>query len=97
MLFKLLHTIENKNLKESQISSLINIVNSDENILNYETMLRFGKAAAYLTFFIKEVYEFWNVNSEDRQLIFQIRSKNLEVENLKKEKDNLDCILKKHI
>jgi hypothetical protein len=60
-------------------------------------MLQYGNAAAYLTFFLKEVYEFWNVNSEERQLIFQIRSKNLDVENLKKEKDNLDYIIKKHI
>lgn len=96
MLFKLLHTIENKNLKENQISSIINIVESDKSILNYEAMLQYGKAAAYLTFFVKEVYEYWDVNPVDRQMILEIRSKNLEVENLKKEKDTLDYIINKH-
>jgi hypothetical protein len=65
----------------------------DKNLLDYATVMKLNKAAAFLTFIVKEVYEYLNLKTDDGALIFDVRNKYFEVEVLKKDLDSLNTHL----
>jgi len=80
-------------LQKRQIRLIKEIVEKNKNVLNYGFVLQQSKAASYITFFLIELYDYYNLKTEDGVDVFDVRNKNIEVERLEKQL----CILRNHI
>ena len=80
-------------LQQRQIRLINKIIENNRNLLNYGIVLQHSKAASYITFFLIEICDYYNLKTEDGVDVFDVRNKSIEMERLEKQQ----CILRNHI
>jgi hypothetical protein len=79
----------NLTLNTEQYTKIIEIIEMNKQILNSAYVLRFNKIASYITFIIKEIYDYITLRTEDGLLLLNLKKKYHE---LKKMRDFLKKI-----
>jgi hypothetical protein len=93
--FKILETLfqnvicNNLLLSNDQISKIISIVEKTENVLNPTYILKSCKVIAYVTFIIKEIYEYLTVKAHDGTPILYLRKHRNNLKKLKEKYSKL--------
>lgn len=92
MIFKTLRQ-QKLSFSRKQYEKINQIVDLDKGVLNYGIVIKLNKAAAFLTFVTKEIYDYINMKSDDGAMIFDVRNKYIEVKEFKKQLDVLNSRL----
>ena len=71
MLF--LNVVIKKSVKSDQFNKIREFINDNTSCLNYLTLIRLNKTIAYITFVLKEFYEFLQLKTEDGEFIITIK------------------------
>lgn len=77
------------NINKEKFNKIEQIVNQERKILSSMQIIPINRTISYVTFFVKEAYEFTNLKTLDGVMFYELRLKNKE---LKKYKDQLNLI-----
>ena len=75
-------------MTNEQILHINKIISSNKNVLNSTHFLKINKAVAYITFIIKEIYDYINIKLNNTTYLCEIKKIRNEILNLK-EKNKL--------
>ncbi len=81
-------------LTNDQYARMSDIVEADKNVLNPSYILKSHKPISYITFILKEIYDFVNRKTLDGTLIQDLRKQRQELRKLKENMAKINSILK---
>jgi len=84
-------------LSNEQYNQIISIVKDDPNIIDPGKMFKSNKILSYMTFTIKEIYDFLTKKTSDGVLILYLRKQNYNLNKMKQKLNFLSNLLNKVI
>jgi hypothetical protein len=82
-------------LTNDQFSKLIKIIENNKNILVSSNIIKINKTMSYVTFIMKEIYDYVNMKTSDGTLIMNLKKQKLELEKLKEKINKLNNLILK--
>jgi hypothetical protein len=84
------HICDNLSLSKIQIEKINSIILENPNILQSHIMVKYNKPISFITFIIKEIYEFLNRKTEKGELYIKIKQNFVLLSNLKQNLKKLE-------
>ena len=81
-------------LTKDQFILIKEVVDSNQNFLNPSAMLKKNKIVSYITFIVKEIYDYIHFKTEDGTMIQNLKKRYYELNQMKKRLEKINTVLK---
>ena len=79
---------------DTQYNHLNDIIRSNPKVLSSPDFIKINRCVSYMTFIIKEAWEYYSLRASDGTMIYNLRKINIERTHLKEKILNLQNLLK---
>lgn len=86
--------VNNVNITEDQYNALIDIQQRNPRILNSSDFLKLNRSVSYMTFIIKELFDYCTAKTTDGIPIFKLKEVSNKIKGLKEDAEKMKKLIK---
>lgn len=76
------YIILKKNLDDVKYDKLYSIIEHNPNVLSSHYLIKLNRCVSYMTFFLKEIFDYNSMKTTDGMLVYKLRNIQKEISNL---------------